>query len=210
MTTLNTAIAHHLNVTEQSITKVEEWANCLFTVIKGIGARFVSKTIIKIKTTTNLNGGSLFDIVTFKVGVTDEVTQCDCCGKENLKKTVVFAVDDESDFDRDYAYLGSDCAVKALGTKKANQKVKVSGTVKQEQLETVELLGKKNGQQAKLIAEPDFNCSPVDVKFSFITPTGEQVKIKTKQHLNTLLGLANWTGDVDKLLVKAKASYQIK
>jgi hypothetical protein len=45
MTNLNQAIAQHLNVTEQAIIKVEEWANVLFTVVKGLGARFVSKRV---------------------------------------------------------------------------------------------------------------------------------------------------------------------
>jgi hypothetical protein len=40
-----TAIAQHLNIVESAITRCEEWANVLFVVAKGIGARFVSKKI---------------------------------------------------------------------------------------------------------------------------------------------------------------------
>jgi hypothetical protein len=40
-------IAQHLNIAQTAITKVESWANCLFVVAKGIGARFVSKQILK-------------------------------------------------------------------------------------------------------------------------------------------------------------------
>jgi len=42
---------------------------------------------------------------------TDSVTTCDCCGKINLKKTVVLFDDETSDF----VYYGSVCAQKALG-----------------------------------------------------------------------------------------------
>ena len=45
MTTLTTAIAQHLNVEETAITKIEEWSNVLFAVVKGLGARFVSKKV---------------------------------------------------------------------------------------------------------------------------------------------------------------------
>lgn len=47
---MNTAIAHHLNVTESAIIRVEEWANVIFTVVRGIGARFVSKKVVKMGT----------------------------------------------------------------------------------------------------------------------------------------------------------------
>ena len=40
-----TAIAAKFNVLQIAITRVEEWANCVFVVIAGVGARFVSKKI---------------------------------------------------------------------------------------------------------------------------------------------------------------------
>lgn len=44
---MNTAaIARHLNIVESAITRCEEWASVLFVVIKGLGARFVSKKIM--------------------------------------------------------------------------------------------------------------------------------------------------------------------
>lgn len=57
---MNTAIAQHLNVTESAIIRVEEWANVIFAVVRGLGARFVSKKVVKmekqnwIKTTKSL------------------------------------------------------------------------------------------------------------------------------------------------------------
>lgn len=39
------AIATKLNVLESAIVQVEEWAHVLFVVVKGLGARFVSKKI---------------------------------------------------------------------------------------------------------------------------------------------------------------------
>lgn len=39
------------------------------------------------------------------VGITDEVLQCECCGKSNLKRTVLLS---------DGRYYGSNCAARAL------------------------------------------------------------------------------------------------
>ena len=47
---MNTAvIAQHLNITEATIVRIEEWANVLFVVCRRIGARFVSKKLIEAK-----------------------------------------------------------------------------------------------------------------------------------------------------------------
>ena len=46
---MNAAIATKLNVLESAIVRVEEWANVLFVVVKGLGARFVSKKVVEIK-----------------------------------------------------------------------------------------------------------------------------------------------------------------
>ena len=50
---MNAAIAQHLNILESAIVKVEEWANVVFVVAKGIGARFVSKKITERKKMLN-------------------------------------------------------------------------------------------------------------------------------------------------------------
>lgn len=44
-------------------------------------------------------------------GITDEVTVCDCCGKPNLKSTVVFDVAGE------IVHYGSTCAARNTGRK---------------------------------------------------------------------------------------------
>lgn len=44
---MNTAIAQHLNVAESAIVRVEMWANVVFAVVKGLGARFVSKKVLE-------------------------------------------------------------------------------------------------------------------------------------------------------------------
>lgn len=46
---MNSAIAQKLNVLESAIVRVEVWANVLFVVVKGLGARFVSKKIVEKK-----------------------------------------------------------------------------------------------------------------------------------------------------------------
>lgn len=43
--TLTNQVAQHLQVAADAIARIEEWANCLFAVVRGMGARFVSKKI---------------------------------------------------------------------------------------------------------------------------------------------------------------------
>lgn len=42
-------------------------------------------------------------------GVTDEVTSCDCCGRQDLKRTVALLGEDG-----DEVFFGTECAAKAL------------------------------------------------------------------------------------------------
>lgn len=46
---MNAQIAQHLNVPESAILRVEEWVHVLFAVVKGLGARFVSKKVVKME-----------------------------------------------------------------------------------------------------------------------------------------------------------------
>lgn len=48
---MNAAIAQHLNVSASAIVRIEEWANVIFCVVKGLGARFVSKNVVKMNKT---------------------------------------------------------------------------------------------------------------------------------------------------------------
>lgn len=43
------------------------------------------------------------------LGTSDDVTQCECCGRDDLKKTVALSVDDS-----DPLYFGEVCAAHAL------------------------------------------------------------------------------------------------
>lgn len=47
------------------------------------------------------------------IGVSDEVTVCEKCGKANLKRTVVLSTDDG------VVYYGTECAAKSMGRKSA-------------------------------------------------------------------------------------------
>jgi hypothetical protein len=48
MTTTAT-IATKLNVLKSAIVRVEEWFSVMFVVVKGLGARFVSKKVVEVK-----------------------------------------------------------------------------------------------------------------------------------------------------------------
>lgn len=57
---------------------------------------------------------------TFKIiGITDETTVCECCGKSNLKKVVVLENVETGEIVR----YGVDCAAKARGTKTAKKEI---------------------------------------------------------------------------------------
>lgn len=69
---MNTAaVARHLNVAESAIVRVEEWAHVLFVVVKGLGARFVSKKVVKVEQiiqVSQLKAGDRFHYRTVKDG----------------------------------------------------------------------------------------------------------------------------------------------
>jgi hypothetical protein len=47
---MNTAaIANHLNVAEAAIAEIQEWARVLWVRVRGMGARFVSKKVVKME-----------------------------------------------------------------------------------------------------------------------------------------------------------------
>ena len=50
---MNSLIAAKLNVLETAIVRIEEWTHVLFVVVKGLGARFVSKKIVEVKKMTS-------------------------------------------------------------------------------------------------------------------------------------------------------------
>jgi hypothetical protein len=52
----------------------------------------------------------------FKVlGITDEKTECECCGRTGLKRTVALdRTDAEGNLTGDVTYFGTDCAAKAI------------------------------------------------------------------------------------------------
>lgn len=43
------AIATKLNVLESAIVRIEEWASVMFVIVKGLGARFVSKKVVEVE-----------------------------------------------------------------------------------------------------------------------------------------------------------------
>lgn len=60
------------------------------------------------------------------IGLTDECVQCQCCGKNKLRATVVLAVLDAEGNDEDITYYGTTCAAKALGVTGGGRAVKQS------------------------------------------------------------------------------------
>ena len=51
------------------------------------------------------------------IGLTDTVSKCDCCGKQNLKKVIVLTESEDLNPGSDeVSFYGSQCAAKALRT----------------------------------------------------------------------------------------------
>jgi hypothetical protein len=49
------------------------------------------------------------------LGTTDEVTECELCGRQELKGTIVLAVLDADGNDEEVVYYGASCGAKAAG-----------------------------------------------------------------------------------------------
>lgn len=57
------------------------------------------------------------------IGVTDECDECQCCGKPNLKSTVVLAFLDADGNEEEITWYESTCAARALGVKGGGRSV---------------------------------------------------------------------------------------
>ena len=59
-----------------------------------------------------LANNPMYRSIAYQCGVTDEVNECSCCGKRNLKRTAVFATKEswQADGGDDFIFLGSTCA----------------------------------------------------------------------------------------------------
>lgn len=65
------------------------------------------------------------------LGVTDEVVQCERCGKPNLRSTIVLVPQDaDGNDDGDQVYYGSSCGARALGVTGRGAAARVLGTAR--------------------------------------------------------------------------------
>ena len=69
-------------------------------------------------------------------GTTDEITTCACCGKKNLRNTVILEIA-EGDNAGDLLHFGSHCAARALGQRKTKAAVIVSQAKRRAQLQPI-------------------------------------------------------------------------
>ena len=76
-------------------------------------------------------------------GTTDEVTICACCGKKNLRNTVVLEVA-EGDNAGDLLHFGSHCAARALGQRKTKAAIIVSQAKRRAKLQPIVDVVKNN------------------------------------------------------------------
>ncbi|MBW4460508.1 MAG: hypothetical protein KME47_09745 [Nodosilinea sp. WJT8-NPBG4] len=83
---------------------------------------------------------NLFTSLATQIGVTDEVDTCSCCGKTNLKRTVVFETtqDWQGDGGDQFVFFGTTCATNAKSKAKKRfndirSKVNAEGLTESEQ-----------------------------------------------------------------------------
>lgn len=65
-----------------------------------------------METRTQSEGNQEGETMFRQLGITDDVTECDCCGRKGLKRTVALDSDNTG-----LVHFGVDCAAKALSQK---------------------------------------------------------------------------------------------
>jgi len=108
------------------------------------------------------------------LGITNDVTSCDKCGKQNLKLTVALSLDDTGEV----SYYGSDCASyaisgskkskkivesKALAVKQANKWLENGFSLFKIQQGIAERFGYRSGIEGNTLFIGDDNNCPIDV-----------------------------------------------
>ena len=65
--------------------------------------------------------------ITHILGISDERTDCECCGRSNLKRTIVLSIR-TANGDESVVYYGTDCARRTLGlsAKRAREAVEIA------------------------------------------------------------------------------------
>jgi hypothetical protein len=105
-------------------------------------------------------------IDSFKIlGTTEDVTSCECCGRENLKKTVAISLDDA-----DPMYFGTTCAARAVGWAAADMRRSIK-RVEDEQKEKARL-----ARNARIVAEQCAWFTWLDAHAPNINSTFEQIQ----------------------------------
>lgn len=134
---LTKKIAEYLGVAIAEVKRVEKWEKVYFVVIRNRRATFVSKKAVIDHVQYAIDLSDRFtpmqSPIRFKfLGATQDATVCDCCGKQDLKKTAVLQIQDTS-FDgwqhehpteENIGYYGSSCALKLLASGRDNKNYK--------------------------------------------------------------------------------------
>lgn len=87
-------------------------------------------------------------------GTTDEVTICACCGKKNLRNTVVLEVVD-GDNAGDVLHFGSHCAARALGQNKSKAELIALQAKRRAKVQTIVDFVKTNIHRGIEVIKPE-------------------------------------------------------
>ncbi len=125
---------------------------------------------------------NIHDIKAKQVGVTDEVTVCDCCGKTDLKRTVVFQNLSEIGSDNELFFLGSECAKKQKYYPVTKfKKNKITRDLYQDFTVSV---GSRFHEYRYNITKFEFEWkSPIEQAYKWIDRTSIQAKLKAGERI---------------------------
>nr|WP_107905346.1 hypothetical protein [Streptomyces chartreusis] len=127
------------------------------------------------------------------MGITDEFTECGCCGRRGLKRTVALmpldAAGNEDGTAEDVAYYGTSCAAAALGWTQAS----VTDSARAAQAER----GQRDATARRMVSI----YAPLE-----LAPARDQARAYFSRNRNVRTPDLNATEEVTRLLARARAT----
>ena len=98
---------------------------------------------------------NIYRSLLYSVGVTDEVSECSCCGKTGLKRTKVFKTNEgwQANGGDEFVFLGSTCARRNYKGKSSSAKVNAMGQTDLEVKEQNEFISSKIQAMRNLVSK---------------------------------------------------------
>lgn len=141
------------------------------------------------------------------LGITDEVSSCFCCGKSNLKRTVVFKVKEDSQemenntpLFGEYRFLGSHCAKSVFAA--ARTKLDTSNIavpIKVSEMRDIQLSANFMGK-----GQVKFTYHWQSGAVTMTAVNGEIIDRLTNEKIKEIWQRLNWTGEVETFIERVE------